>query len=185
LRTVSSWVEILSRKRCTEEDPLRDHLESSASMITDDLGAVGAVAAGAFDRAVFEVELGEQDNEPVPGAATGMVVSTIKSIGSKLVKTHLVDIKLLEELRATEQQIARELGQWVDKADNIQTIMCVEDIPTAVLEDAIRRGEAKLQEMERQRLLAAGDPSVIDVTDSFGPRALEQRRTSGGSKSHP
>jgi hypothetical protein len=103
---------------------------------------------------VIEVELAEQDKEPVPGAATGMVVSTLKSVGSKMVKTHAVDIKFLEELRATEEQIARELGQWVDKTDNTQTIKRVEDIPTAVIEDAIRRGEEKLRWHEAQGTVA-------------------------------
>jgi hypothetical protein len=55
----------------------------------------------------------------VPGGKTGLIVHQVKGIGKgedfQLVDLYMVDCGLLSEMRAHEQQIAKELGQWTDK----------------------------------------------------------------------
>lgn len=55
----------------------------------------------------------------VPGAKTGLLVKTVKAIGAGKdqyeVEEWAVDTGLLRELRAHEEQAAKELGQWVQK----------------------------------------------------------------------
>lgn len=60
---------------------------------------------------VMESRSIDPDVIDVPGGSTGTVIVGYKSVGFKTYKTHAVDIKLLAELRATEEQIARELEQ--------------------------------------------------------------------------
>lgn len=56
-----------------------------------------------------------------PGAGTGLLVKQYKQIGSgefaEKVIEWKVDDGLLSELRAHEQQAAKELGQWTEKQD--------------------------------------------------------------------
>lgn len=55
------------------------------------------------------------------GWKTGILVRTFKSIGSGVsaykVSEYAVDVPLLRELRAIQEQIARELGQWTEKRE--------------------------------------------------------------------
>jgi hypothetical protein len=55
-----------------------------------------------------------------PGADTGLLVRTLKTVGSgfdaKVVAEYEVDTGLLKELREHEKQAAQELGQWSDKS---------------------------------------------------------------------
>jgi hypothetical protein len=55
------------------------------------------------------------------GWKTGILVRTFKSIGSGdsayKVEEYAVDVPLLRELRAIQEQIARELGQWTEKRE--------------------------------------------------------------------
>jgi hypothetical protein len=55
----------------------------------------------------------------VVGGETGLLVHTIKMIGggrdATTVDEYAVDVGLLKELRAHEEQAAKELGQWVEK----------------------------------------------------------------------
>lgn len=54
-----------------------------------------------------------------PGAATGLLVRTYKQVGqgpsAQLREEWSVDTGLLSEFRQLEQQVAKEMGQWVDK----------------------------------------------------------------------
>jgi hypothetical protein len=51
------------------------------------------------------------------GGKTGLVVRTYKAAGRTLVEEYQVDVALLRELRKTEEQAARELGQWADRKE--------------------------------------------------------------------
>ena len=67
-----------------------------------------------------------------PGAATGLLVHTVKSIGSgenaEKIDEYKVDVGLLAELRALEFETAKELGQWVDRQETkSQTTVMLED----------------------------------------------------------
>jgi len=57
----------------------------------------------------------------VPGGTTGLLVRDAKSVGSgkvcRVINVYTVDIPLLRELRAIEEQIAKELGQWTEKRE--------------------------------------------------------------------
>jgi hypothetical protein len=59
--------------------------------------------------------------EEVPGGTTGLLVHQIKGIGKgddfQVVDEYRVDDGLLRELRAHEEQAARELGQWVERGE--------------------------------------------------------------------
>jgi hypothetical protein len=58
------------------------------------------------------------DDPPVPGAEEGLHVRTVKLSATGLqVEEYTVDTGLLKELRAHEEQAAKELGQWVEKQD--------------------------------------------------------------------
>jgi hypothetical protein len=63
--------------------------------------------------------------QAVPGGTTGLLVRTVKGIGSgdafQVVDEYAVDTGLLRELREHEKQAAQELGQWVDRSEVEQT----------------------------------------------------------------
>lgn len=56
-----------------------------------------------------------------PGGDTGLLVKTVKAVGPgkdiELIEEYGVDVGLLRELRAHEQQAAQELGQWTEKKE--------------------------------------------------------------------
>lgn len=60
-------------------------------------------------------ERAEQTNTDVPGASTGLIVRKEKETKYGIEVDHAFDAALLAELRATEMQAAKELGQWVEK----------------------------------------------------------------------
>jgi len=70
---------------------------------------------------VIEERARDPDMAKVPGGKTGLLVRQLKSIGvgenNTVVEEYVVDVGLLRELRAHEQQAAQELGQWVEKTD--------------------------------------------------------------------
>src|SRR5205823_858551 len=110
-------------------------------------------------------ELAERDGIVIPGAETGLVVSVMKNTGSKLIKTHAIDVNLLAELRMTEQQIAQELGQWAEHRDDTDRILTPEDIPDHVLHQLI-----EMARRQRQQLIAAGKlPAEEAVTSPKNP----------------
>jgi hypothetical protein len=61
------------------------------------------------------------DMQEVAGGTTGLLVRTIKGVGSgddfTLVNQYEVDTGLLRELREHEKQAAQELGQWTEKKE--------------------------------------------------------------------
>lgn len=64
------------------------------------------------------------DVQDVPGGKTGLIVHQIKSVGRdqnfRIVDVYEVDTGLLAEIRAHEQQAAKELGQWAERAESRQ-----------------------------------------------------------------
>lgn len=65
----------------------------------------------------------------VPGGETGLLVRQLKQIGAgrdaQVVEEYAVDVGLLKEIRATEEQAAKELGQWVEKGEVGGTVSVV------------------------------------------------------------
>ena len=51
-----------------------------------------------------------------------------------------------------QELIGKELGMFVDRSEQKHTIKRLEDIPHEVLEEAIRRGEEKLRQLEVEKL---------------------------------
>lgn len=60
--------------------------------------------------------------DEAPGTETGLLVRQVKVVGSgrgqQTIEEYALDAGLLRELRATEEQAARELGQWTDKHEH-------------------------------------------------------------------
>lgn len=81
--------------------------------VLDDLHtkALAVIDARAKDDALAEFAGGE----------TGLLVRQIKVVGTgpmaREVEEAAVDVGLMKEIRAIEEQAARELGQWVEKAE--------------------------------------------------------------------
>ncbi len=71
---------------------------------------------------VIEARGNDPDHTVAPGGDTGLLVRSIKKIGSgedaELVTEFAVDTGLLKELREIEKQAATELGQWAEKIDH-------------------------------------------------------------------
>jgi hypothetical protein len=61
----------------------------------------------------------EQMKDNAPGVNTGLMVKSFKQIGAGpdayAVEEYTVDTALLREIRAIEEQAAKELGQWEEK----------------------------------------------------------------------
>ena len=51
-----------------------------------------------------------------------------------------------------EELLGKELGMFVDRSEQQHTIKRLEDVPQEVIEEAIRRGEEKLRQLETERL---------------------------------
>ena len=67
-------------------------------------------------------ERAEKYNKPeIPGGSTGIVAVEFKGVGTgkdfKLIPEYPVDVALLREMRAHEQQAAQELGQWEKRGE--------------------------------------------------------------------
>jgi transposase-like protein len=74
---------------------------------------------------IIEERADHADYAEAPGGKTGLLVKTIKQIGSgenaREVMEFAVDVGLLKELREHEKQAAMELGQWDDRGNNEAT----------------------------------------------------------------
>ncbi len=74
-----------------------------------------------WDRMQRVIEARAADLKEVPGGDTGLLVRQLKSIGfgenNTVIEEYAVDTGLLRELRAHEEQAAKELGQWVERSD--------------------------------------------------------------------
>lgn len=63
------------------------------------------------------------DKPEIAGGSTGLLVREYKMIGSgrdaQLIETYGVDVALLREIRGTQEQAAKEVGDWSDGATSI------------------------------------------------------------------
>lgn len=84
----------------------------------------------------------------VPGGATGLLVRTVRGVGSgpnfRVVEEYEVDAALLRELRDHERQAAQELGQWVEKLaptspDGEEPYRATDDEARAIVAAALAR----------------------------------------------
>lgn len=90
-------------------DVIARRSERYAAKLGDDPSAVAASAA----RSIFNA------GDDVPAeAATGLLVEkeSVNNAGHRTVEW-AVDVGTLREVRATHEQAARELGQWVDRSE--------------------------------------------------------------------
>lgn len=78
-------------------------------------------------RQVIDERADAQENQGVAGGRTGLLVRTLKSIRqgeeSTVVEEFAVDTGLLREIRELELQVARELGQFIEKHEHGGTII--------------------------------------------------------------
>jgi hypothetical protein len=82
-----------------------------------------AVLNDMHDRMLTVIDERSEDlgMQAVPGGKSGLITKQLKGIGKgedfQVVEVYEVDTALVRELRATQEQIAKELGQWVEKRD--------------------------------------------------------------------
>jgi hypothetical protein len=66
-------------------------------------------------------------NGTVPEAVTGLLVKKESISGNGIISTEwAVDTGLLKEIRALQEQAAKELGQWVERSESEQTTTIVQ-----------------------------------------------------------
>lgn len=69
--------------------------------------------------AVIDARAEEMAHEDAPGADSGLLVKSYKQVGqgpaAQLMEEFTVDTGLMREIRAIEEQAAKELGQWEEK----------------------------------------------------------------------
>jgi len=81
-----------------------------------------AVLSDMHDRLLTVIEERAKDAEmqSVPGGRTGLICRTVKGIGKgadfKEVQEFAVDTGVLKELRGLQEQIGKELGQFIDRS---------------------------------------------------------------------
>ena len=72
--------------------------------------------------AVIDARAEGMAGEDAPGADTGLLVKSYKQVGqgpaAQLMEEFAVDTGLLREIRAIEEQAAKELGQWIEKSEH-------------------------------------------------------------------
>lgn len=73
------------------------------------------------ERAADYAAHGTNGGDVPAGGGTGLIVRQLKQIGSGrdayVVEEFAVDTALVREIRATHEQAAKELGQWIDKGE--------------------------------------------------------------------
>jgi len=85
-----------------------------------------------------------------------MIITGEKAVGKKIIKTHEFDATLSRELRETEKQIAIELKQWSEKAD--QKFDPMEWLRTASVEEL--RAALPAMRAEREKLGLPAPPKL-------------------------
>jgi hypothetical protein len=102
--------------------------------------------------------------ENIPGGKLGHIVVT-KRNKDGTIKLTAVDTKLIGELRAESEYIARELGQWVEKRDDELTIKHLSDMPDEVLAEFIAALEAQAEKDKLQQGLKPGQALLLQKKD--------------------
>jgi len=102
--------------RINRVNALNDRWERMQTVIAE---RAADTSSGTYTTA--PTEDGETERIVAPGWSTGLLVRTEKQIGAGDKAIHViefaVDTGLLRELRAHEEQAAKELGQWTEKRD--------------------------------------------------------------------
>jgi len=75
----------------------------------------------------------DPDLAAIPGGKTGYVMRSTKVVGKQVYVSYNVDTKLMKEIRAIEEQYARETGQWQERIE-------VEDVSLA---DVLAKARAR------------------------------------------
>lgn len=98
--------------------------EMAAAVVSEGIAVRTQRVAALNDRwermqRVIAERAGDPVMADVAGGSTGLLVHSFKMIGAgrdaTTVDEYAVDVGLLKELRAHEEQAAKELGQWVEK----------------------------------------------------------------------
>jgi hypothetical protein len=80
----------------------------------------------------------------VPGGKTGLVMKTLKGLGSgdnfKVVEEYEVDCATVREIRALQEQVAEEVGQRVSRTEMLDLNRRFEKMTKEELEDYAREG---------------------------------------------
>jgi hypothetical protein len=97
---------------------------------------------------VIESRAADRSFADVPGGHTGLLVRTLRAAGKRLVEEFAVDVALLKEVRAHEQQAAIERGEWLTKTavDLRSSDIPVMDVPSDASIEQIREAKKKLLE---------------------------------------
>ena len=70
---------------------------------------------------VIEERAADEGLAAVPGGKTGLITRNLKGIGKgedfQIVEVFEVDTGTLREIRSTQEQVAKELGQWSEKRE--------------------------------------------------------------------
>lgn len=87
-------------------------------------------------RTIIDARAADATYAAVPGGDTGLLVHRIKVAGigpaMQLVDEYEVDTDLLRELRAHEEQAARELGQWTERQQTLSAVVIREYVGVSV-----------------------------------------------------
>jgi hypothetical protein len=123
----------------------------------------------------------------IPGGETGDLVRSVKTIGqgerAQVVTEYELDAALLRELRAHEEQAARELGQWNDQRAEEATAA-----PTALAQVLITSREdavaymAKLNATPDALIGRAAPPTPAALPRSFKDALAVAEGTEGGEQ---
>jgi hypothetical protein len=117
---------------------------------------------------VIEDRARDDEMANVPGGPTGLLVHTVKQIGAgpsaTTVDEYSVDTGLLKELRAHEEQAAKELGQWIEKTRGEMTGKDGGPIEVTDVSDARDRLTSRMDELAARRRTR----SVAEQTDRTG-----------------
>lgn len=66
-------------------------------------------------------------NRKQPGVNTGLMTRTVKAVGhgnkTRIIRGWEFDNALVAEIKSTQVQIAKELGQWSEKVENSNTVL--------------------------------------------------------------
>jgi hypothetical protein len=103
-----------------------------------------------------------------PGGQTGLIVRTVKQVGSgagaRIVEEFELDAALLRELRAHEEQAARELGQWREpEQETPQPSIALSQVVITSREDA----KAYLERMRNGSLPLPRPPAEPSLADAL------------------
>ena len=106
--------------------------------------------------------------QSIPGGKTGLIVMTIKGIGTKddfqVVREYRLDRELLAEMRAHEQQAAEELGQWVQRKETASASVNLHVSSPAQLNVFLKQELGALDPASVPKLLAAA-PELAEYVD--------------------